>query len=262
MSEGVSTERAAELNRSLWDSIRRQRDERLIPKQHDVAGDLLAGKSALYPEHRELVGDVRGKRLLDLGCGAGMELLEWARLGATVTGVDNSPRQIAAARRAAEQLGLECTLVVADLLRLPEELLRGEFDVVFSSWVTAWIGDLGVWFGSAARALKPGGVFVLTGGHPLSSYFGEVDHGEDYRKSYFEQGPFVFDDIEVNAEWNAAGDQRTAVEWRPMLGSIVTAVAQSGLRGTHLIEAGDANAKTGLPEGYPGRFTVRAFKER
>lgn len=257
--------RAAELNRQEWDSIRRQRDAGLIRKHHDVAADLLAGKSALYPEQRELAGEVAGKRLLDLGCGDGMELLEWARAGASVVGVDNSPLQLAAARRAAEALGVpddRYRLVQADLLRLPEELLQHEFDLVFSSHVTAWIGDLDRWFSSVYRALTPDGAFLLSGGHPLAGYFGERQRGATWRGSYFETGPFVFDTSAVSAAWNPAGEQRSAVEWRWTLGDLVTAVARAGMRLTHLVEAGDATEKTGLPAGYPGRFTLRATRPR
>ena len=69
------------------------------------AGDILVGKRFLYPENLELVGGIQGKRLLDMGCGDGAEMLEWARAGAIVTGVDNSPVQLATARRNAERLG-------------------------------------------------------------------------------------------------------------------------------------------------------------
>jgi SAM-dependent methyltransferase len=257
----ITTEDAAALNRHTWDSIRRQRDEGLIPKNVDIAADILAGKTARSPEQLALLGDVRGKRLLDLGCGDGKELLEFARDGAEVVGIDNSPRQLAAAQRAAETLGLSCRLALADLLRLPDDLLRGGFDVVFSSHVTAWIGDIGAWFAGAHRALKPGGVFLLMGGHPLSGYFGDVQRGGTYRRTYFEPGPFVFESKGASREWNLAGDRRTAVEWRHTLGDIVTAIAHAGFRITDLVERGDSAPKTGLPSGYPGEFIVRAVKE-
>ena len=141
----------------------------------DSAGDILAGKRFLYQENLDLVGDVRGKHLLDMGCGDGAEMLEWARAGAIVTGVDNSPMQLASARRNAEKLGVECRLVQADLLRMPEDLLQGEFDIVFSAWVTTWIGDLDGWFAGARRALKPGGRFLLNGGHPVSQYVQDIE---------------------------------------------------------------------------------------
>lgn len=254
------TEQAAILNRQAWDSIRRQRDEGLIAKHHNVAADILEGKTSLTPEQRALVGEVAGKYLLDLGCGDGFELLEWAHAGAKVVGVDNSPQQLAAARRAADELGLSCHLVLADLLNLPENLLQAEFDLVFSAWVTAWIGDLPHWFNSVALALKADGVFLLSGGHPLTIFFGEQQRGEAARTSYFQAGPF-YEAADVTPMWNPAADRYTTVEWRPTLSSIVTAIAQSGLRITHLLELGDATAKAGLP-GYPGEFLVRAVKDR
>ena len=263
---GVSTDEAARLNREAWDSIRRQRDEGLIPKNVDVAADILAGKSGRYPEQMALLGDVRGKRLLSLGCGDGKELLEFARDGALVVGADNSPRQLAAAQRAAEALGLSCRLVLADLLRLPDDLLRGEFDIAYSSHVAVYVGDLDAWYSAAYRALKPGGIFLLTEGHPLSGYFGDAQRGETYRRTYFEGGPFVLESgsapKEWSKEWNPAGDTRTHVEWCHTLGDLVTAVAHAGLRVTDLVERGDAALKTGLPSGYPGQFIVRAVKDR
>lgn len=254
-----TTDQAAIVNRQAWDSIRRQRNEGLIDKHHDVAADILAGKTSLTAMQRELAGDVTGKRLLDLGCGDGFELLEWVHAGALVVGVDNSPEQLAAAQRAADRLGVSCQLVLADLLNLPADLLRAEFDLVFSAWVTTWIGDLPRWFSNVYQALKPGGLFLLSGGHPLTAFFAEQRQGEKTRASYYEEGPF-YAQADQSAIWNPAGDPYNTIEWQPTLSSIVTAVAQSGLQITHLLEVGDAAAKYGLP-GYPLEFLIRAVKE-
>ena len=103
----------------------------------------------------------------------------------------------------------------ADLLRLPEDLLRGEFDVVFTAWVQAWIGDLDVWFGSAWRALKPGGRFLFNGGHPVSHYVQEIEEGEPLRDSYFDVGPYYLEES-PDDPWNLPVDPAeplTTVEW-------------------------------------------------
>lgn len=263
MDDIPGTERAAEFNRHWWDTVRRQRDEGLIHKHHDVAADILAGRTELTPHQRQLLGDVAGKRILDLGCGDGFELLELARAGAEVVGADNSPAQLAAAQRAADTLGVSCQLVLADLLRLPEELLRGEFDICFSAYVTAWVGDLDRWFEGVYRALRPGGVFLLSGSHPLSGFFGELERGEARRGSYLEEGPFVETGAEPSAAWNPRGEPCTTVEWSWMVGSLVTALAGAGLRISHLIECGEelARAKMGLAAGYPGEMIIRAVKD-
>ncbi len=206
------TDRAAEVNRSTWDSIRRQRDEGLIQKHHDIAANILTGKTCLSPEQRSLAGDVAGKRMLDLGCGDGCELLEWARAGAQIVGVDNSPRQVAAAQRSAQKLGISCELIVANILQLPEHLLQGDFDLVFSSWVTAWIGDLNRWFRSVYLALKPGGIFLLSGGHPVTGFVSDQQRGKSYRDNYFAEGPFIEEDSRASSEWNPSGDVQTTIE--------------------------------------------------
>ena len=262
------TDQAAEQNREAWDSFRRQRDEGLVNIRPDSAGDILVGKRFLYPENLELVGDVRGKRLLDMGCGDGAEMLEWARAGAIVTGVDNSPVQLASARRNAKRLGVDCRLVQADLLRLPDYLLQGEFDIVFSAWVATWIGDLDVWFASARRALKTGGRFLFNGGHPVSQYVQDVEEGDPLRDSYFNEGPYFLDE-RAGDPWNPAGDPGhplTTIEWGHTLGSLVTAVAGAGLRIDALLELPDTDetrADYGVEygvKGRPGRIILAATK--
>lgn len=255
------TKQAAKHNRHTWNSFRRQRDEGLVKNRHDPAADILQGKSYLAPEMIALAGDVSGKHLLDMGCGDGAEMLEWARLGATVVGVDNSPRQLEAAKRNADKLGLSCRLILADLLRLPDDLLNGQFDIVFSFWVTAWIGELERWFRNVFLALRLGGIFLLGGRHPLSGFFQDIEKGESFRNSYFSEGPFIFDIREEPDEtdsWNPAGDSLTTIEWYHTLSSIVTAVAQSGLRISHLLELPDREGK--LP-GQPDWFILRAVKD-
>ena len=262
------TDQADEQNRMAWDSFRRQRDEGLVNIRPDSAGDILAGRRFLYPENLELVGGVQGKRLLDMGGGDGTEMLEWARAGAIVTGVDNSPVQLASALRNAERLGVECRLVQADLLRLPEDLLQGEFDIVFSAWVEAWVGDLDGWFANAWRALKPGGRFLLNGGHPVSQYVQEMEQGDPLRDSYFNEGPYFLDESPGDP-WNPAGDPGnplTTIEWGHTLGSLVTAVAEAGLRIDTLLELPDTDetrSDYGIEygvKGRPGRIILAATK--
>jgi hypothetical protein len=101
------------------------------------------------------------------------------------------------------------------------------------------------------RALIPGGVLVLRGGHPLAGFLTR-GKGSVERASYFEQGPFV-QHAERSPDWNPLGEEHTVVEWSHTLGAIVTAVAQAGLGVTHLAEvAGEPSA------AYPKEFVLRA----
>lgn len=248
-------DRAAELNRAAWEPFRRQRNEGLVPGRQDVAAAILSGERFLGPEYLSLAGDVAGKQLLDLGCGDGAELLEWARLGARCTGVDNSAMQLDAAALSAGTLGLALRLIQADLLRLPEELLQGKFDIVYSAWVTSWIGDLDLWFAQVRRCLRPGGAFVLGGVHPLGQFAKGRLAGDPDWISYYDTGPYL--EGAVGHPWNPAGDDITTMQWSHTLGQVVTAVAHAGLAITDLIELPDDD--WGIAGG-PGEFILRALR--
>src|SRR5438552_2140865 len=125
------------VNRERWNEMVaiHQRSE-----FYDVAG-FKAGRITISDLEREEVGDVLGKSLLHLQCHFGMDTLSWARLGATVTGVDFSPRAIELAGSLATELGIEARFIEADVLAL-DAVLEGEFDVVFTSiGVTYWLPD-------------------------------------------------------------------------------------------------------------------------
>ena len=82
---------------------------------YDLAG-FLRGEKTLYPLETDEVGDVTGKALLHLQCHFGMDTLNWARLGARVTGLDFSGAAIDRARQLAVQIGInDATFVRANV---------------------------------------------------------------------------------------------------------------------------------------------------
>lgn len=101
----------------------------------------------------QLLAAQRGERILDLGCGTGQLTGEIARMGAEVTGADNSPDMIAQARHNFPEIRFE----VADARSLT---FHEEFDAVFSNAALHWVPDPNAAAASIARALKPGGRFV------------------------------------------------------------------------------------------------------
>jgi SAM-dependent methyltransferase len=70
-----------------------------------------------FPEELKfrVLGNVAGKRILDVGCGDGINSVILAKLGATVTGVDLSPQSIAAARKRARVNAVEASFVCSPL---------------------------------------------------------------------------------------------------------------------------------------------------
>jgi len=102
---------------------------------------------------------MRGRRVLDVGCGAGVDLLRFAKGGAIATGVDISPSAIALARKNAAFQQLDVDLQVADAEHLP--FPDGTFDLVFAHGVIQYSHDTQRVVDECRRVLKPGGEAIF-----------------------------------------------------------------------------------------------------
>jgi SAM-dependent methyltransferase len=101
----------------------------------------------------------QGKAVLDVGCGAGTDLIRFARGGAVVSGVDLSASAIALAKENFAQQGLAADLREADGERLP--FADGTFDLVFAHGVVQYTSDDRTLVNECRRVLKPGGTAVF-----------------------------------------------------------------------------------------------------
>jgi SAM-dependent methyltransferase len=141
------------------------------------------GEGTATEEAVRLLGRVRGRRLLELGCGTGEAAVAFARDGATVIGVDGSADHIARARAAAERAEVRLELHTADLADLA--FLRADsIDLAFSDGALAATPDLGRLFRQVHRVLRHGAPFVFTLPHPVSisgSYFDPTGDGTQTR---------------------------------------------------------------------------------
>jgi predicted TPR repeat methyltransferase len=141
------------------------------------------GRRGLPKPVRERLPDLEGRHVLHLGCGAGRETAALIGLGALVTGVDSSEETVRAARRRLP----DAALVTADVQELPVELLRGRFDVVYSSWGTlALVSDLTRFAAGIAGALRRGGVLIAYDEHPVATCLDQMLH---WHESYFDAWP-------------------------------------------------------------------------
>lgn len=102
----------------------------------------------------ERLSPVKGKRLLDLGCGAGETSVYFAGKGAQVTALDISPEMIAVGGRLAEKRGVKVEFLTAVAEKLP--FPDGHFDAVFGNGVLHHV-ELIPALKEIRRVLKPGG---------------------------------------------------------------------------------------------------------
>lgn len=128
------------------------------------------------PAMLELIGDVKGKRVLDAGCGYGYYSLLLARSGAMVTGIDISEKMIELAKNNAREASVECQFFVCDLQNL-SMLVGNTFDVVVSSIVVGNVDFLEKAFSEVFRVLKQKGIFAFSENHPLLKGSWEKDGG-------------------------------------------------------------------------------------
>jgi SAM-dependent methyltransferase len=152
------------------------------------------------PNERELrlLGDVKGKRILDLGCGSGQASIAFARQGAHAIALDASARQLERGRRLAEIEEVRVEWHRSDLADLA--FLRADsVDLAFSAHALAEVEDLDRVFRQVHRVLTPGGAFVFSYEHPVALCTGRDTAGEgtlplgllEVRRSYFERAPLT-----------------------------------------------------------------------
>jgi SAM-dependent methyltransferase len=101
----------------------------------------------------------RGKKVLDVGCGAGTDLARFARGGADATGVDISASAIDLARENFAQQGLTADLREADGEHLP--FADGTFDLVYAHGVVQYTSSDRALVEECRRVLRPGGTAVF-----------------------------------------------------------------------------------------------------
>jgi len=107
----------------------------------------------------ELLGDVRDRRVLDIGCGDGALAVCLARRGADVTGIDASPAMIAAARQRALDAGVPVNFCVGRAEELP--FGASSFDLAAAVTVLCFIPDATRTFTEASRVIHHGGRLVI-----------------------------------------------------------------------------------------------------
>ncbi len=140
-----------------WNRIGKARLERIRNAPKDFVIDQCPVAHLQIDDLQLALGDLNGKRVLDLGCGWGNFSVWLAKQGAQVTAVDLSEALLDAARVLAEANGVTCDFRVADIVALPFE--DGQFDVVTGIAILHHLSepDVRKAIGECRRVLKSGG---------------------------------------------------------------------------------------------------------
>lgn len=143
-------------------------------------GDQLAASTGLawgvtqIPESElRVLGDVAGKDVLELGCGAAQWSTALARLGARPVGIDLSERQLEHARRLMAEAGVDFPLIHGSAEHVP--LPDASFDIVFCDHGAMTFADPYRTVPEAARLLRSGGLFAFSHHTPIESIVWPLD---------------------------------------------------------------------------------------
>jgi len=126
-------------SREFFDEVEHHRYQDYAPWMPDLMG----------------FNEFAGKRLLEVGCGMGTDLLQFARGGAKVTGVDLTPRSIELSRRHLSLYGQTGEFAVANCETLP--FADESFDVAYSNGVLHHTAETAGAVREIHRVLRPGG---------------------------------------------------------------------------------------------------------
>ena len=145
-------------NRALWTETNREHTNDSASTNWAL-GEVNWGIWGIDESELNVLGDVDGLDVCELGCGTAYFSAWLAKLGARPVGVDVTPAQLDTARRMMVETGIEFPLVEADAAKtgLPD----ASFDLVVSEYgASIWV-DPYRWIPEAARLLRPNGRLVF-----------------------------------------------------------------------------------------------------
>jgi SAM-dependent methyltransferase len=201
---------------------------------HREHGDFLGADEFVWcPEgwHEadiQLLGDVRGLRVLEIGCGSAPCARWLAKQGADSVGLDISGGMLRHAQDCNASTGVTVPLVQASADVLP--FADDAFDVACSAFGgLPFVADAGAVMREVARVLRPGGRWVFAVTHPMRWMFPDDPGpgGLTVAQSYFDRTPYV--------EVDGSG-RPTYVEHHRTLGDYVGHVVAAGMRLVELVE--------------------------
>lgn len=248
-ADAPSTVRA---NRHWWDG-----DADAYHAEHgDFLGDadFVWCPENLREEDAHLLGDVDGRHVLEVGCGAAMCSRWLATHGARVIAFDLSSGMLRHARAGAERTGVHVPLVQADAQYLP--FRSASFDIAFTAFgAVAFVADSARVMREVARVLRPGGRWVFATTHPIRWAFPDdpgpggliasipyfdrsayAEYADDGTPTYVEHHRTLGDRVReivaagfrlidlIEPEW-PAGHTREWGQWSPLRGAILPGTA-------------------------------------
>ncbi|MFC1682520.1 class I SAM-dependent methyltransferase [Nanoarchaeota archaeon] len=153
--------------------------------ERNILVDINYGPGSPNEDNLKLLGEIKGKTVLEIGCGGAQCGIALAKKGAKVTGIDISETQLKFAKDLADKNGVDIQFYQGDVVSL-KQIGSDSQDIVFSSWALLYVNDLKTCFKEVQRVLKKGGIFVFSTTHPFWAVFDKEKMA--MKRSYLETG--------------------------------------------------------------------------
>lgn len=210
-------------------------------------------------------GDVNGKKIMNLMGSNGTKAAALALLGADVTVVDFSEGNKRYAMELAKEAEVKIKYILSDVLKLPEEELTGDYDIVFAEMgILHYFTDLKPFMNLIYKLLGNNGLLVIRDFHPISTkLISSRGSTAKIRKHKVTGDYFDTSLIEKDVSYskyltdNEEHEKVLLREWN--LGEIVTAVAQEGFIIKSLDEEANLSSDV-FDKGIPKTFMITAEK--
>lgn len=209
-------------------TVKKDKDKPVAYDAYEIMADTYAAliDNKVYnayierPTTLSLLPDVRGKRVLDAGCGPGV-YSEWlVNHGATVVAVDASPKMVGHAK---QRLGEKAEVHLANLDKPLAFLDDDSFDVVLSALVPDYILNWHQLFEEFSRVLKESGILVFSVEHPYTKFNlgGTVNY-------------FATERLEIT--WTGFGDPIEVPTYRRPLNAMIEPLLANGYLIENIVE--------------------------
>ena len=178
LRDGVmDNHKVVDINSRAWDGWVDQGNEWSVPISHETflgaqQGTWEVTLTAGKPVPRDWFPELKGAKVLALACGGGQQAPIFKALGADVTVLDNSEKQLLQERRVAEREGYAIELVQGDMADL-SRFSHGTFDLVYNPVSTCYVRDVIPVWNEVYRVLEPGGIFLTGFANPVAFIFSE-----------------------------------------------------------------------------------------
>jgi ubiquinone/menaquinone biosynthesis C-methylase UbiE len=197
-------------SRTYWNSAA----EEYLAEHGEFLGDdrFIWGPEGVDEEQAQLLGPVRGKRVLEVGCGAAQCSRWLINQGANAVAFDISVEQLRVAQQLDARTRTTVRTVAADAVALPYR--DGVFDIVCSAFgALPFVADAGTALSEIARVLKPDGLLVFSVTHPFRWVMPDdpTPAGLRITQSYFDRTPYV--EVDSAGTPIYAEHHRTVGDW-------------------------------------------------